>query len=119
VNVAKPHYIGLPYQGTHTLYGNWESDNAVDIALPKGTPVYAVASGRIGSQIGPIGGNDPHMAGQRLHLNIKGNELYYQHLQQIVVKAGQTVKKGQLLGYTGALNHLHLGVRNGKPQAYA
>lgn len=119
VNTGKPHYIGLPYQGTHTLYGNWESDNAVDIALPGGTPVYAVADGTIGSQIGPIGGSDPHMAGERLHLNIAGNELYYQHLKTITVKAGQRVKKGQLLGYTGALNHLHLGVKNGKPQAYA
>lgn len=116
---GKPVFIGLPYQGTHTLYGNWESDNAVDIKLPTGTPVYAVADGTIGSQIGPIGGNDPHMAGQRLHLKIAGNELYYQHLKTIAVKAGQRVKAGQLLGYTGALNHLHLGVKNGKPQTYA
>lgn len=114
-----PHLIGLPYQGTHTLYGNWESDNAIDIQLPSGTPVYAAADGTIGSQIGAIGGNDPHMAGQRLHLKIAGNELYYQHLKSIAVKAGQHVKAGQLLGYTGALNHLHLGVKNGKPQTYA
>jgi murein DD-endopeptidase MepM/ murein hydrolase activator NlpD len=114
-----PHLIGLPYQGTHRLYGNWESDNAIDIQLPNGTPVYAAADGTIGSQIGAIGGNDPHMAGQRLHLQIRGNELYYQHLKQIVVKAGQHVRAGQLLGYTGALNHLHLGVKNGKPQSYA
>jgi murein DD-endopeptidase MepM/ murein hydrolase activator NlpD len=36
--------IGFPYQGTHTL-GNWQSDRAVDIAVPKGTPVLATSDG--------------------------------------------------------------------------
>jgi murein DD-endopeptidase MepM/ murein hydrolase activator NlpD len=119
VSALNPKLIGLPYQGTHKLYGNWESDNAIDIALPRNTPVYAVANGTIGSQIGSLNSSDPHMAGERLHLKIPGNELYYQHLSSIVVKAGQKVKKGQLLGYTGALNHLHLGVKNGQPQRFA
>lgn len=112
-----PHIIGVPYHGTHTL-GNWESDNAIDIQLPAQTPVYAVADGTIGSQIGATGGG-PRFAGQRLHLLIPGNELFYQHLASIVVHAGQRVRAGQLLGYTGALNHLHLGVRNGSPMVYA
>lgn len=119
VAIKNPTLIGLPYQGTHKLYGNWESDNAIDIKAPAQTPVYAVADGVIGSQIGSLNSKDPHMAGERLHLKIPGNELYYQHLASITVKAGQRVKKGQLLGYTGALNHLHLGIKNGKPQVYA
>ncbi len=38
--------IGLPYHGTHTL-GNWQSDNALDIRVPVGTPVIALADGEI------------------------------------------------------------------------
>lgn len=110
--------IGTPYAGTHTL-GNWESDDAVDISVPVGTPVYAPKAGVIGSQIGPLNSSNPRMAGSRLHLKMAGNELYYAHLSRIVVKAGQRVKAGQLLGYTGSANgvaHLHLGSKNGDPR---
>lgn len=109
--------IGLPYQGTHTLFGNWESDNAVDIAVPKGTPVYATEPGTIGSQIGPLSASDPKLAGQRLHLD-GGNSWYYAHLSKIVVKPGQRVREGQLLGYSGEANgvqHLHIASRKGSP----
>lgn len=110
--------IGRPHQGTHTLFGNWESDNAVDLAAPVGTPVYAVADGTIGSQLGPIAGNDPHLAGMRVHLVAGGNEYYYAHLSRLAVKAGQTVQKGDLLGYSGQANgvaHLHFAQKTGDP----
>lgn len=111
--------IGLPYQGTHTLFGNWESDNAVDIAAPKGTPVYATEGGTIGSQIGALStGGDPKLLGLRLHLDTKGNEWYYAHLSKILVKPGQRVQEGQLLGYSGEANgvaHLHIASKNGSP----
>jgi murein DD-endopeptidase MepM/ murein hydrolase activator NlpD len=107
--------IGFPYQGTHLLYGNWESDNAVDISAPIGTPVYAVAAGTIGSQIGSLGSGDPRLQGERLHLVTATDEFYYAHLSVIVVRAGQTVQAGQLLGYSGAANgvaHLHFAERD-------
>lgn len=109
--------IGLPYQGTHTL-GNWESDNAVDIAVPVGTPVVALADGTIGSQIGKLASGGSRFAGERLHLKTAGNEFYYAHLSKLLVKAGQRVKAGQILGYSGEANgvaHLHLGERSGSP----
>lgn len=112
--------IGLPYQGTHTMYGNWESQNAVDIAVPEGTPVYAVDDGVVGGQIGPLGSSDPRLAGKRLHLVTADNEYYYAHLSTIVVHAGQRVRKGDLIGYTGQANgvaHLHLAVKDGDPLA--
>lgn len=114
---AKP--IGLPYQGTHTLYGNWESDNAVDWSAPVGTPIYAVADGTIGSQIGALKSGDPKLQGLRVHLKTKSNEFYYAHLSKLVVKAGQHVKAGQLLGYSGSANgvaHLHFGAEKGDPR---
>lgn len=110
--------IGFPYQGSHTLYGNWESDNAIDIQTPIGTPVYAIAPGTIGSEIGPINSTDPHLQGQRLHLVTGNNEYYYAHLSQIVVKPGQRVKAGTLLGYSGSANgvqHLHIASKYGNP----
>jgi murein DD-endopeptidase MepM/ murein hydrolase activator NlpD len=104
--------IGVPYVGTHTLYGNWESDNAIDIKEPIGTPIYAPAAGVIGQQIGPLNSTDPHLLGNRLHLQLSGgNELYFAHLSKLTVQAGQHVKAGQLLGYSGSANgvaHLHL-----------
>ena len=113
--------IGTPYAGTHTL-GNWESDNAVDIAVPEGTPVRAVADGVIGPQFGALGSGDPRFAGLRLHLASKGNEFYYAHLSRFAqgIKPGVRVRAGEILGYSGSANgveHLHFGQKNGNPEA--
>lgn len=109
--------IGSPYSGTHTL-GNWQSDNAIDIAAPVGTPVYAVADGVIGPKIGPLGSKNPRFAGDRVYLQFGDNQAYYGHLSKLVVKAGEHVTDGQLLGYSGEANgvaHLHFSVKNGSP----
>lgn len=117
--------IGTPYQGTHARAfnaaggsNNWESENAVDIAARKGTPVRAVADGVIGSQIGSLG-QGGRFAGLRLHLRTNGNEYYYAHLSKLSVHAGQRVKKGQILGYSGEANgvqHLHFADAHGDPR---
>lgn len=114
--------IGTPYSGTHTL-GNWESDNAIDVAIPTGTPLYAPADGVIGPQFGSLGAGG-RFAGLRLHLQVPGNELYYAHLERFApgIQPGMRVRKGQVIGYSGSANgvaHLHLGVRNGDPRRYA
>lgn len=112
--------IGRPFQGTHTR-GNWESDNAVDIAVPVGTPVYAVEAGKIGARIGLLSSSEAALAGNRVNLaGGSGNNYYYAHLSRYVVLPGQTVKAGQLLGYSGSANgvaHLHFAVEQGDPQA--
>jgi hypothetical protein len=110
--------IGVPYVGTHTDYGNWESDRAIDISTPKGTPVYAVEDGTIGSQIGPLSSSDPRLLGLRLHLVTGDDEYYYAHLSRLVVRAGEHVVKGQLLGYSGVANgveHLHFASKRANP----
>lgn len=109
--------IGTPYEGTHTL-GNWQSDNAIDIKVPVGTPVYAVANGVIGPQIGPQANKDPRFAGDRLTLVFGSNAAFYGHLSSLAVKAGEHVVAGQLLGYSGEGNgvaHLHFAVEKGTP----
>lgn len=50
--------------------------------------------------------------------NGKRLETYYAHLSKIVVQSGQTVKEGQIIGYTGSTGkvtgpHLHFEVRLG------
>jgi hypothetical protein len=112
--------IGTPYQGTHRL-GNWESDNAVDLAMPVGTPIYAAFDGVIGNQFGKLAEGGGRFAGIRLHLVGRNDELYYAHLSRAVVRPGQRVRKGQLLGYSGEANgvaHLHLGARRYDPRRY-
>lgn len=105
--------IGRPYGGTHTL-GNWQSDNALDIATPVGTPIYAIADGTIGSRIGALNSSNPRLAGLRVNLaHNGGGASYYAHLSRLSVKAGDKVKRGQLLGYSGTANgvpHLHFAV---------
>lgn len=109
--------IGTPNSGTHTL-GNWQSDNAIDIAVPVGTPVFAVTDGVIGSRIGSLG-KGGRFAGLRVTVQGKGDAFYYAHLSKLMVKAGQRVKRGQLIGYSGSANgvaHLHFGAESGDPR---
>lgn len=113
--------IGTPYHGTHTL-GNWQSDNAIDIALHPGTPIYAESDGVIVNP-GTVGGGGPgngsgRFDGYKTTLQGPGNSWWYGHLQKLVVGAGDHVKRGQLIGYSGSANgvaHLHLGQMHGSP----
>lgn len=100
--------------------GNWQSDNAVDLMIAVGTPVYAMADGKIGDRFGPLNSSDPRMAGLRLNLHAKNNNFYYAHLSAFApgIKPGIRVKKGQLLGFSGEANgaaHLHLAMEFGSP----
>ncbi|HEX8052916.1 MAG TPA: M23 family metallopeptidase [Thermoleophilaceae bacterium] len=115
--------IGAPGQGTHSRTAppdNWQSDNAVDIKVPKGTPVVAVENGVIGDRIGPLNSRDPRMGGLRVYVESRdGNEFYYAHLSKLAVKAGQRVEKGQVIGYSGSaagVDHLHFAQRKGDPR---
>ena len=115
--------IGYPGQGTHSYSQpphNWQSDRAYDLAVPVGVPVVAVEAGRVGPRIGDLNSWNPRLAGKRLTVENSLNAIYYAHLSQLAVVAYQTVKVGQLLGYSGTANgvaHLHIATRLGNPQA--
>lgn len=83
----------------------------LDFAAPMGTPVYAVASGRIISTAwgGPYG--------NLVKIQHAGQVVtYYAHLSRFSVSPGQDVKAGQEVGRVGSTGnssgpHIHLEVR--------
>jgi murein DD-endopeptidase MepM/ murein hydrolase activator NlpD len=115
--------IGCPFVpgSTHSPFTwpfNLASDDAVDIAVPIGTPVLAVAPGVIGDLIGPLDSNDPRLQGLRVHLDTGTQRFYYAHLSRIDVRPGQLVQAGQQLGLSGEANgvaHLHFAQDGGNP----
>lgn len=109
---------GIPHRGT-------------DFAAPNGTPIYAVTDGVI-SAAGPV--NSYGNCVQVSHGTASDGNRYdslYAHMSRIAVSQGQTVEKGQVIGYVGNTGnvyganggyHLHLELRvNGgrvNPLAY-
>jgi murein DD-endopeptidase MepM/ murein hydrolase activator NlpD len=98
----------------HDSGENWQSNNAWDIGVPVGTPVYAVSDGVIGSGVGVQSSRSAD--GARLTLTGPDNSYWYGHLSKINVRPGQRVTAGQLLGYSGASQngaaHLHIAVQH-------
>jgi len=118
---TKPHgtVIGYPGQGTHSYVwppNNWESDQAWDISVPRGSKIIAVADGKIGPAFGRLPNDDPRFDGIRLHLETADNEFYYAHLSATTpgLGPGDVVKQGEILGLSGVANgvpHLHIGTK--------
>lgn len=82
-----------------------------DIALPTGTPILALADGTVALA------QDLFFPGKAVFID-HGDGLISMsfHLSEIKVKAGQVVKKGEVVGLSGETGrasgpHLHLGVR--------
>lgn len=87
--------------------------NGVDLANDEGTPIYAAKNGRV-IQVSQIGGYGHHV---RIEHEGRFTTLYA-HMQRYIVKEGQEVSGGQLIGYMGSTGnstgpHLHFSVFNG------
>jgi murein DD-endopeptidase MepM/ murein hydrolase activator NlpD len=103
-------------------WGNWQSDNAVDIGCPLGTPVYAVDDGkivRLGGSYDGTGMSNPN--GFNVTLLTKNNQWFYTHMRHRLahLNVGDKVVAGQLLGESGAANgvkHLHIASEHGDPE---
>lgn len=101
-------------QGSHEAKPKtgWQSDHAIDIWAPMGTPIYAVADGVVSDL------NDRN-EGLSAYLTINGNTVWYTHMSGFAsgLQSGQRVRKGQLIGFSGASDngapHLHIAVENG------
>ena len=118
---STPSAAGLiwPVQGVLTSpYGmRWgRMHEGIDIGAAQGTPIYAAAGGTV-NYAGWEGGYG------NLTLIDHGNGLAtaYGHQSQLAVSSGQTVSRGQLIGYVGSTGHstgphVHFEVRvNGVP----
>lgn len=94
-------------------YSSGKYHGAVDFGVPVGTPVYAAADGVVVTAT--WGGSDSY----GYYVKIKHyNGLYtlYAHASSLVVSAGQVVKQGQLIMYSGNTGnstgpHCHFEVR--------
>lgn len=91
--------------------------DGVDFACPEGTPVYAARRGVVAaSNWGPDYGI--HIVQRRTYPLGTRNHLVYAHMSKVIVKPGQKISKGQLIGLSGNTGrstgaHLHFGERDG------
>ena len=101
----------------HPILQTWRAHLGVDYAAPTGTPVRSIGTGVVESA-GNMGGYGKAVVVK--HQN--GHSTVYAHLNQILVKRGQSVAQGQSIGKVGATGwatgpHLHFEFRvNGKHQ---
>lgn len=94
----------------HPVTGALSMHNGIDIAVPTGTPVRSVSSG-----IASVG----YDALLGIHIRVKDAsfEYLYAHLSAALVKDGDVVEPGQVIGLSGNTGrstgpHLHFGVKD-------
>lgn len=107
--------VGLPASGVITQEHS-ENHIGIDIALNRNSFVFSTAIGKVEK----IDSN----AKFGLHVAISHNKNYktmYAHLSKVIVSQGDSVKRGQVIGYSGSSGHstgphLHYEVwKNNKP----
>ena len=85
--------------------------NGIDIAAPQGTPVVAMAEGRVA-----MAKSDMFLTGKTVMIDHgHGLNSIYIHMDQITIKSGDLVSRGQQIGTVGMTGratgpHLHWGV---------
>lgn len=95
----------------HPITGKVARHNGIDIPAARGTPIHATADG--------IVGRAQRLGGYGNYVEIEhGNAIQtrYGHMSSFIVRPGQQVKKGEVVGYVGSTgrstgNHLHYEVR--------
>jgi murein DD-endopeptidase MepM/ murein hydrolase activator NlpD len=116
--------ITIPRDGAHKGQSGWQSNNAWDIGVPIGTPVYAVNSGTVitfndyGPKIVRKNGKKLFGLGFTVKTDNSLPSVYYTHLKNAQVSKGSKIVCGQLLGYVmdfpgSSFDHLHIGVESG------
>ena len=86
--------------------------NGIDFKTPIGTPIYAAEDGEIFA----VGNNGRVQYGKFMVIKHKNNlATLYAHLSRQIIKVGSSVKKGDIIGYSGNTGystgpHLHFTV---------
>lgn len=98
------------------IYKTVKMHAGLDFSAPQGTPIYATADGRI-----KIAGYSDGGYGNHVVINHGyGYETLYGHMVRIKARRGQSVKRGEVIGYVGSTgkstgSHLHYEVhKNGQ-----
>ena len=97
----------------HPTLNTKEFHRGTDMKAPMDTPIYATADGVVEW----AGFHKSSGYGNLIILeHIYGFKSYFGHLNKVVIKSGQFIKKGQLIGYTGNSGmssgpHLHYEIR--------
>jgi hypothetical protein len=107
-------------QGHDTGSHQHNDTYAWDFRMPEGTPIVAAHSGVVRMARGDSnkGGCDEKMAPFANYVVVSrgdGTETQYLHFSAVVVKVGERVKEGQLIGFSGSTGwscgpHLHFKV---------
>lgn len=96
----------------HPIYRTRKMHSGIDLTAPTGTEVYATGNGKVIKT-----GYTPGGYGKRIIVDHGfGYKTLYAHLNDIHVKQGQKVKRGELIGMVGNTGrstapHLHYEVR--------
>jgi murein DD-endopeptidase MepM/ murein hydrolase activator NlpD len=96
---------------THPVLGGRRQHAGIDLAAPTGTPVYATADGVVSRA--------DWYSSYGLYIAIEHGasmQTRFAHLSRLAVATGDSVKKGDLIGYVGSTGrstgpHLHYEVR--------
>ncbi len=95
---------------THPTTGQWKFHNGVDLAAPMGTPIRAARTGTV--TVATYG----NTYGNYVTINhADGFSSLYAHMTYYVVRTGDYVCKGDIIGYVGSTGrstgpHLHFSV---------
>jgi murein DD-endopeptidase MepM/ murein hydrolase activator NlpD len=109
-------YFINPVPGAR-LSQNLHANNGIDLAAPKGTPIYASAGGSV---IVARGSGYNGGFGYFVVINHpNGAQTLYAHMSKVVAQAGNTVSQGELIGYVGSTGkstgpHCHFEVHGAK-----
>lgn len=94
------------------INGKWSGHNGVDMGAPKNTPIVATRSGLV-----TFTGYQEDGAGNYIWINHgDGYKSIYMHMTRYIVKEGDYVEAGQVVGYVGTTGrstgyHLHFGIK--------
>ncbi len=103
------------------IYKTRKMHYGMDFSAPKGTPIYATGDGIIEKTQSAFSINSKRGYGNSILINHGYNhKTFYAHMEKYIVRKGQRVKRGDIIGYIGnsgksTAPHLHYEVqKNGK-----
>ena len=94
----------------HPVYKDWRFHYGVDLGAAKGTPIKATRSGKVTLA------TYSSSAGYYVKIDHgDGFSSVYMHMTHYIVKKGDKVEQGEVIGYVGSTgtstgNHLHFGI---------